>query len=419
MIEALPLAYSLDILCISFLMHISVFPVLRNSQSAVAISSVSCRSKISTSADTSTKSKVMDNVTKFKLELDGLFLENATYDYNDYKIDVDNFEQVRSVFIPTLYSLVLVGGLLGNVLVLVVLCWSHWRRSYMDIFVLHLSVADLLLLITLPFWAAEAAQGWVIGTPLCKLMGAIFKISFFCGIILLACISLDRYLSIVHGVQMYSCRKPWQVHASCLFFWFFCLILSIPDWVFLEQQYRERFKTLKCDYNYKGYSTNGSSLCLASHLLYFTLGFLIPTVVMIFSHVSILLLLHSKSQKLQTQKSLLLIRALVVSYFICWTPFSITLMVDTMYRRKDLDYSETPVALSKALVLTTALCYLHTLLNPILYTCLCVNFRQHVLHRLRLSSTSPPDHQISLWDDPIVPEEKYIQQMVDKGKTCY
>ncbi|XP_072572678.1 C-X-C chemokine receptor type 3-like isoform X2 [Paramormyrops kingsleyae] len=360
------------------------FLVLRNSQSAVAISYVSRRRKISTSADTSPKSKVMDNL------------------------------QVRSVFIPILYSLVLLGGLLGNVLVLVVLCWSQRCWSYIDTFILHLSVADLLLLITLPFWAAEAAWDWTIGTPLCKLMGAVFKISFFCGIFLLACISLDRYLSIVHAVQMYSCRKPWQVQASCLFFWFFCLILSIPDWVFLEQ-----LKRLKCDYNYNGYSTNGSNWRLASHLLYFTLGFLIPTVVMVFSHVSIMLLLHSKSQRLQTQKNLLLILALVVAFFICWTPLSITLMVDTMYRRKDFDYSETPVALSTALALTTALCYLHTLLNPILYSCLCMNFRHHMLHRLRLSSASPPDHQISLWDEPIVPEEKYTNQMVDMGKTCY
>ena len=48
----------------------------------------------------------------------------------------------------------------------------------MDIFALHLAVADGLMLGTLPFWAAQAGRpgGWTFGTPFCKMSGAVFNV---------------------------------------------------------------------------------------------------------------------------------------------------------------------------------------------------------------------------------------------------
>lgn len=81
-----------------------------------------------------------------------------------------------SIFIPILYSLALVVGLVGNGLVLVVLWKKRQSLNVTDIFILHLCLADTLLLLTLPFSAVEAAKGWIFGTALCKLNGALFKV---------------------------------------------------------------------------------------------------------------------------------------------------------------------------------------------------------------------------------------------------
>ncbi|KAL0172367.1 hypothetical protein M9458_032678, partial [Cirrhinus mrigala] len=80
-----------------------------------------------------------------------------------------------SIFIPVLYSLALIMGLVGNGLVMVVLWKKRPSMNATDIFILHLSLADILLLLTLPFWAVEAANEWIFGTALCKLIGALFK----------------------------------------------------------------------------------------------------------------------------------------------------------------------------------------------------------------------------------------------------
>lgn len=92
--------------------------------------------------------------------------------------DLTNGHKFKAMFIMVLYSLAFVVGLLGNGLLLVVLVWSRRTWSVTDTFILHLAVSDVLLLVTLPMWAREAAQpqGWTFGTPLCKITGAVFMV---------------------------------------------------------------------------------------------------------------------------------------------------------------------------------------------------------------------------------------------------
>lgn len=118
-----------------------------------------------------------------EVEVGGFLNDSSNYDYTDdyeYKEDVKlKNGDVGQVLIPTVYSVVLALGLAGNVLLLIVLAQKRrcWRIS--DIVILNHGVADILLLLTLPFWAAQAAQqsGWCFGTPLCKICGAVFNVS--------------------------------------------------------------------------------------------------------------------------------------------------------------------------------------------------------------------------------------------------
>lgn len=93
--------------------------------------------------------------------------------------DLEDGMQFEALFIPVLYSIVFVVGVLGNGVLLGVLARSRKSWSVTDTFILHLCIADVLLLVTLPFWAAESAHadGWIFGTPLCKITGAVFTVS--------------------------------------------------------------------------------------------------------------------------------------------------------------------------------------------------------------------------------------------------
>ena len=151
--------------------------------------------------------------------------ENVSYNfsYDDYqticeKHDVRSFAKI---FIPVMYGLSLVVGIAGNVLVVAVYTCSKGLKTLTDTFLVHLAVADLLLLLTLPFWASAAVQGWELGNVLCKLVTALYTINFTCGMLLLACISLDRYLALTPGLRERGLGKAFKKnHLAKLYYGF-------------------------------------------------------------------------------------------------------------------------------------------------------------------------------------------------------
>ncbi|KAI4875916.1 hypothetical protein NFI96_025591, partial [Prochilodus magdalenae] len=313
------------------------------------------------------------------LSFTGGYDYNGSYDYSESCCGTgcgqDTSMAFEAVFIPVLYSLAVVVGLLGNGLVLVVLWQNRRAWSVTDTFLLHLSVADILLLLTMPLWAVEAAYDWIFGTALCKLTGALFQVNFYCGIFLLACINLDLYLSTVHGMQMYSQNKTCLIQLSCMGVWSFSLFLSIPDLFTLEAMNDSRRGRIQCAHYYPS-----GDIRLTSRWRYHAVGFIIPAVVHLYC--CILVKLQRGSQDPQKQRATRLIVALVVVFFVCWTPYNIVLLVDTI-RTNQSDYSSTvcdtaATALDIALATTSTLGYLHSCINPVL----CVFFRGKFQRRL-------------------------------------
>ncbi|KAM4567506.1 C-X-C chemokine receptor type 3-like [Fundulus diaphanus] len=293
----------------------------------------------------------------------------------------------EAVFIPVLYSVVFVVGILGNGLLIAVLLKSRKMWNVTDTFILHLALADTLLLLMLPLWAAQSASlvGWTFGTPLCKITGAVSTISLYCGIFLLACISVDRYLFIVHSTKMYTRRKPRVIQASCLVVWLFSLILSMPDWYFSEAVEDVRQSRTECVHNYFKLSPEYFyTLKMSARWLYHTIGFLLPSFVLIFCYFRILWQLSCGTQGLRNQRAFKVIIAVVAAFFLCWTPLNITLIVDTIHQNDSgVTACGTRTSLHKARLVSESLGYLHCSLNPILYAFVGLKFRYQLLNIFR------------------------------------
>ena len=105
--------------------------------------------------------------------------ENYTDSYLDDGGDICDLNEgmhFEALFIPVLYSVAFVVGVLGNGVLLGVLAQSRKTWSVTDTFIFHLGVADVLLLVTLLLWAVQAVHGWAFGTSLCKITGAMFTV---------------------------------------------------------------------------------------------------------------------------------------------------------------------------------------------------------------------------------------------------
>lgn len=346
-----------------------------------------------------------------ELDLAGLFDQNETYSYDDYEYKEDMTPRRRgAVLLPLLYSVVSVVGLLGNGLVLAVLARRRRSWSISDTFILHLSVADVLLLLTLPFRAALATgicDQCLIGF-LCKISGALFNINFYCGIYLLFCISLDRYLSIVHAIQLFSQKRPRLAHISCLVIWIGSLILTIPDWIFLVAKKYPEQQITACAHDYP---QSPAVWWLVSRLPHHTLGFLLPAAALIICCSGILLWLQRSAKGLQKQRSIMVILPLVVVFFLFWVPYNITLIVDTARGSTE----DPEHGLFTALIVTSALGCLHACLRPLLYLGLCGNFRAQTLATLRRAAVESAG---SLWGlgvgEKALPDQSHDREEVEQ-----
>lgn len=213
--------------------------------------------------------------------------------------------------------------------------------------------------------------------------------NFYCGIWLLGCISLYHYLSIIHSVQLLSHRKPVLLRACCLAVWIVSLLLTIPDWIFLEAGEVNQPKRL-CVHTY---TTSAANWQLWPRLLHHIVGLLLPAATLIVCCASILVRLRCSFKDLK-QQGVVTLLLLVGVFFVCWIPYNVTLMVDT-YRNS----SKTP-SLGRALTVTFALACVHASLRPVIYALLCGNFRTRMLAVLRCDAIveSSGEDKSSLWE---------------------
>ncbi|KAM9181184.1 C-X-C chemokine receptor type 3 [Dugong dugon] len=343
---------------------------------------------------------------------DFAFLENYTssYDYEENETDSccasppcpqDISLSFDRAFLPALYGLLFLLGLLGNGAVAAVLLSQRAALSSTDTFLFHLAVADALLVLTLPLWAVDAAVQWVFGSGLCKVAGALFNINFYAGALLLACISFDRYLSIVHATQLYRRGPPGRVALTCVVVWGLCLLFALPELIFLSAHHDERLNATHCQYNFPQVGRT------ALRMLQLVAGFLLPLLVMAYCYARILaVLLVSRGQR--RLRAMRLVVMVVVAFALCWTPYHLVVLVDTLMDLGALARNcgqESRVDVAKSV--TSGLGYMHCCLNPLLYAFVGVKFRERMwmlLMRLgclgqRWHQRQPSSYRDSSWSE--------------------
>ncbi|XP_069803211.1 C-X-C chemokine receptor type 3-like [Dendropsophus ebraccatus] len=289
-------------------------------------------------------------------------------------------------FSATFYSILFIAGILGNGLVILVMLTNKQKMQSTDVFIVHLALADMLLVSTLPFWAAQATFGWIFKEALCKLVASLFKINFYAGTFLLACISVDRYLSIVYAVQIYKRHNKNRVHWSCFAVWTLCVIMCIPDAMFYSVKYDSYINMSMCEPLYP--ENHATSWKMTTTILFQIFVFLLPLIGMLFcySHIIITLL---RSQGFKKQRAMRLIIAVVVTFFLCWTPYNIVAFLDMLTLMEINNECDFKVNIDVASSVTSCICYLHCCLNPILYAFIGEKFKRNLYDMIAKTRLCP------------------------------
>nr|XP_009941637.1 PREDICTED: C-C chemokine receptor type 9 [Opisthocomus hoazin] len=242
----------------------------------------------------------------------------------DFTCDKRQVRQFARAFLPACFWLIFSVGAVGNALVVVIYCKYRFRRSMMDRYLLHLAIADLLLLFTLPFWAKAASDGWVFKNFMCKVVNSMYKINFYGCSLFLTCISFDRYITIVQATKAKTSKRRRLLRSKlmCLAVWLTSVSLCIPEIMYSQSTQVGDVTVCKITY-----PPDISMVFRVTVLaLKVTIGFFLPLLVMVICYTLIIntLLQTKRSQK---QKSLKIITLIVTAFLLSQFPYNIVLLV--------------------------------------------------------------------------------------------
>ncbi|KAM5228752.1 C-C chemokine receptor type 6 [Ctenodactylus gundi] len=296
-----------------------------------------------------------------------------------YLRDVRRFSRV---FVPVAYSLICVFGLLGNILVVITFAFYKKSKSMTDVYLLNMAIADLLFVLTLPFWAVTHVTGeWIFSNVLCKLMKGIYAINFNCGMLLLACISMDRYIAIVQATKSFRFRSRTLAHNRiiCCAVWLLSLAISSSTFIF-NQKYPQQNKEV-CEPRYHAVADPlaWKLLVLGLELLF---GFFLPLAFMVFCYLFIIRTLL-QAQNSKRHRAIRVVIAVVLVFLACQIPHNIVLLV-TAANLGRMDRScSTEKLMGYTTNVTEVLAFLRCCLNPVLYAFIGQKFRSYFLRIMK------------------------------------
>lgn len=305
--------------------------------------------------------------------------DDYTIDYREYHVQCEKAVnlQFRFWFMPVFYTIIFVLGLVGNSLVMFTFLYYRRLKTMTDVYLLNLAFADLLFTLSLPLWVANSIAKWVLGLVMCKAMHTVYKVSFYSGMLLLSCISVDRYFAITKAVAMHRHRTKATLLSklSSAIVWALALVFSTP----------ELMNTAVHHGTCTTYPSRNTSFSLqvsvqSSQII---LGFVAPLLVMTFCYGAIMLRLR-QSRSFERNRALKVILAVAAVFFFCQVPYTVVLFLSTLdaARGGSKDCSDGR-SLLFAMDVTQYLAFLRCCLNPFVYGFIGVKFRQDVLRLMR------------------------------------
>ncbi|XP_062283144.1 P2Y purinoceptor 1-like [Scomber scombrus] len=272
-----------------------------------------------------------------------------------------------SRFLPPVYILVFIVGLVANGWGLKSL-QQKWRKlKIINVFVLNLGLADILYLLTLPFLMVYYCMGskWIFGDTFCKITRFCFNLNLYGSIGFLTCISVYRYLAIVHPVRVMGKLTVTRSVAISIMVWLLVSVQCLPDMFYSKTFGNE---SGKC------YETTRKRVVedYLNYSLGWTLtGFCIPFLITLgcYGHVTAIICRKKFTDKVLKQRSLTMLLILILLFSVCYIPYHVFKNLNLWSRvllNRQICY-EWSNGVYVAHQISRALVCLNSVLNPLVY----------------------------------------------------
>ncbi|ELT93500.1 hypothetical protein CAPTEDRAFT_152907 [Capitella teleta] len=294
-------------------------------------------------------------------------------------------------FISVLFCIIGLIGIIGNTLViLIVLTDRKMRRSVTNLFITNVALSDLLIMLC---GIPETAQfilnrGWILGEATCKMERYVLVVSLYSSVVTLVGVCIERYIAIVYPIKARILCSRRRMLMCIALTWPSVLILGLP--VVLYNQLIRPSPDAPFAFCKLQFPHNQMKFMMAFKYFEFVLFYSIPMVVQIVCYVIIGRRLFAGSAELhrtqtvttangvQREKTseamkarkgvIKMLIASVIIYFLSYSPHQILLFYNTFSRAP---FHQTWVFL----VFVTAMGYINSAANPILYCIFSLKFR--------------------------------------------
>ncbi|XP_068601559.1 lysophosphatidic acid receptor 6-like [Brachionichthys hirsutus] len=242
----------------------------------------------------------------------------------------------------TVFSIVFVVGLVTNVMAMYIFSCSLKLRNETTTYMMNLVVSDLLFVFTLPlrvFYFIN--RHWPFGSILCKFSVSLFYTNMYGSMFFLTCISVDRFLAIVHPFRSRALRTKRNAKMVCIAVWVLVLSGSLPTGFMLETTSLEN-NTGNATFCFENFSSKQWKAHLFKVVIFIeTVGFIIPLLLNVCCSIMVLQTLRdpqaiNRGGKLNKTK---ILRMIIVHLFIfcfCFIPYNVNLVFYALVRSKTL-----------------------------------------------------------------------------------
>ncbi|XP_054456707.1 G protein-coupled receptor 184 [Anoplopoma fimbria] len=299
-------------------------------------------------------------------------------------------ESAISDFLMSVYILAFIFGLIFNVLTLGPILQQVKRQNVLGIFLLNLSLSDLLFLFTMPLWINYYQQDhhWKLGIMSCSVAGFFYYSNMYISIFLLCCISVDRCLVVTFPLRFKTHRTSCYAWAQCAAVYVVVILLHIMVLVYdnLKDAHDDINNNDRC---YETYPMQRPVALF--NLLRVGIGFLLPLLVLAMSYWRVLATVgQSPGLSAQAKRKVRLLSFGVIGIFsICFAPYHILLLIRSLvfYNSDNVQpqgsYCQFEQNMHFSFSCTLALSSLNCVVDPVLYVLVSNGVRKEVMLCLR------------------------------------
>lgn len=304
--------------------------------------------------------------------------------------------EFRYTLFPIVYSITFVLGITANGYVLWVFArlYPSKKLNEIKIFMVNLTVADLLFLVTLPLWIVYYSnQGdWILPEFLCNLAGCLFFINTYCSVAFLGVITYNRFQAVRHPIKTAQATTRKRGIALSLVIWV-TIVAAASYFLFMTSTNVVSNKAgsgtiTRCFEHYK----KGSKPVLIIHIC-IVLGFFIVFFLILFCNLVIIRTLLTQPVQQQQRnaevkrRALWMVCTVLAVFIICFVPHH---MVQLPWTLAELGKwpSNSHQAINDVHQVTLCLLSTNCVLDPVIYCFLTKKFRRHLSEKLHVMRSS-------------------------------